>query len=232
MQRIGILGGMSASSTQGYYAELCRLTQHCLGGLHSPQLLIRSVDFADIEKLQMQGDWEAAGALLNQEARDLERGGAELLILATNTMHKLADQMLTGVRIPFLHIGDATAAALQAAGAKRPALMATAFTMEESFYTDRLKSAGLAPILPTADDRAYIHRIIYDELCQDIISEDSRKNFIAITERLKCAGADAVILGCTEIGLLLNAHNAKLPVFDTTLIHCRAALEAALSPPL
>ena len=229
MKTIGILGGMSAASTQTYYKELCRLTQARLGGLHSPELLIRSLDFAVIERQQMAGDWEAAGALLNREAKALQAGGADLLILATNTMHKLTDQMLDGVSIDFLHIAEATADAITARGLKAPGLMATAFTMEQSFYTDELVKAGLTPVIPNAPDRRLTHDIIYDELCKGITKPESQAAYIAIADRLAASGADSLILGCTEVGLLLNADNVALPVFDTTLVHCEAALARALA---
>ena len=229
MKTIGILGGMSAASTQLYYRELCRLTRERLGGLHSPELLIRSLDFAPIAALQAAGDWAAAGRRLNAEAWALERGGAGFLVLATNTMHKLADEMMAGVSIPLLHIADATAAAIRAAGLRRPGLMATAFTMEQGFYTDRLRAAGVMPVLPDAADRAETHRIIYQELCRDIIRDDSRSVYVGIAERLVQAGADSLILGCTEVGMLLTAGNVSVPVFDTTLIHCAAAVDLALA---
>ena len=228
MKTIGILGGMSAASTQIYYRELCRLARERLGGLHSPELLIRSLDFAVIERLQMQGDWDAAGTILNQEAKALEHGGAELLILATNTMHKLADAMMEGVDIPFVHIADATAAAIVGQGFQRPGLMATAFTMEQSFYTARLWAAGLTPVIPDATDRVETHRIIYDELCRDIVTPDSERSYVGIAGRLADAGADCLILGCTEIGMLLNEGNVPVPVFDTVLEHCKAALSLAM----
>ena len=228
MKTIGILGGMSAESTLLYYRELCTLTRDQLGGLHSPELLIRSLDFAKIETLQMAGEWDAAGAVLNAEAKALEQGGADLLILATNTMHKLADQMMKGVSIPLLHIADATAAAIKAAGHSAPGLMATAFTMEQDFYTGRLVAAGLNPVIPNDADRKQTHDIIYDQLCQGIVTKESEADYIAISERLADTGADCLILGCTEVGMLLNTENVALPVFDTTLIHCKAALAQAL----
>lgn len=150
-------------------------------------------------------------------------------MLATNTMHKLADEMMAGVSIPLLHIADATAAAIRAAGLRRPGLMATAFTMEQGFYTDRLRAAGVMPVLPDAADRAETHRIIYQELCRDIIRDDSRSVYVGIAERLVQAGADSLILGCTEVGMLLTAGNVPVPVFDTTLIHCAAAIDLALA---
>lgn len=227
MKTIGILGGMSAASTQTYYRELCRLTQAQMGGLHSPELLIRSLDFARIEALQMNGDWQAAGAILNKEAQALETGGADLLVLATNTMHKLADQMMAGVSIPLVHIADATAQAITRAGLHSPGLMATAFTMEQAFYVERLKTAGLKPLTPNQSDRAETHRIIYEELCKDIVTSSSESAYVGIAERLIEAGADSLILGCTEVGMLLNQDNVSVPVFDTTLIHCARALELA-----
>jgi aspartate racemase len=229
LKTIGMLGGMSAASTQIYYRELCRLTSERLGGLHSPELLIRSLDFAGIEALQAAGDWTKAGDILNHEAKALERGGAQFLILATNTMHKLAEEMMDGVSIPLLHIADATAAAVHAKGLRRPGLIATAFTMEQSFYLDRLMAAGLDPIVPDTDDRADAHRIIYEELCRDVTTRESERRFMAIANRLVGHGADGMILGCTEVGMLLNQGNVSVPVFDTTLIHCEAALDFALS---
>ncbi|MDR3435143.1 aspartate/glutamate racemase family protein [Telmatospirillum sp.] len=228
MKTIGILGGMSAASTQIYYRELCNMTRSRLGGLHSPELLIRSLDFAKIEALQMKGDWNAAGAVLNDEAKALERGGAQVIVLATNTMHKLVDQMMAGVKIPFIHIADATAQAIRAQGLKSPGLMATAFTMEQSFYTERLMAAGLNPVLPNETDRAETHRIIYEELCKDVTTDQSTAAYVAIAKRLAESGADCLILGCTEVGMLLNQRNVPVPVFDTTLIHCAAALDYAL----
>lgn len=228
MKTIGILGGMSAASTVIYYRQLCDLTRARLGGLHSPQLLLRSLDFAPVAAAQAAGDWAALGQMLNTEARRLEEGGADLLLLATNTMHKVADTMMAGVSIPLVHIADATATAIRQAGLTRPGLMATAFTMEQSFYTDRLRAAGLDPLVPSAEDRATTHRIIYDELCRDQVLPASRSAYEGIAARLAADGADCLILGCTEVGMLLSAANSPLPVFDTVAIHCAAALEAAL----
>ena len=229
MKTIGILGGMSAASTQVYYATLCRLTREQLGGLHSPDLLIRSLDFAAIEALQTQGNWDAAGALLNREARALQAGGAQLLLLATNTMHMLTDTMMEGLSIPLLHIVDATANRLRAQGCRKPALMATRFTMDASFYRQRLEQFGLQPVIPDAQARDVIHGIIYSELCRNLINPASRDSYLDICKDLQRAGADALILGCTEIGLLLNDGNVDMPVFDTTQIHCEEALRLALA---
>lgn len=228
MQTIGILGGMSAASTQIYYRKMCELVRQRLGGLHSPELLIRSLDFATIEQLQASGQWDEAGAILNAEAKALERGGADFIVLATNTMHKLAGQMMDGVSIPLLHIADATAERIRQAGLRAPGLMATAFTMEQPFYLDRLRAASLQPVVPEAADRAEVHRIIYEELCKDIATSASRAVYEGIAQRLAQNGADCVILGCTEVGMLLNQENVSFPVFDTTLIHCEAAVERAL----
>lgn len=228
MKTIGILGGMSAASTQIYYRKMCEITRQRLGGLHSPELLIRSLDFAKIEKLQANGQWDRAGCILNAEARALERGGSDFIVLATNTMHKLAEQMMSGVGIPLLHIADATADRIRKAGLKTPGLMATAFTMEQTFYIDRLKAAALQPIIPGDADRADVHRIIYDELCKDITTTGSRSIYENIAQRLIEKGVDCVILGCTEVGMLLNDSNVSVPVFDTTLIHCESAIDAAL----
>ncbi len=228
MKTLGILGGMSAASTELYYRELVRLTRARLGGLHSPNLLIRSLDFAPIAELQAKGDWAGQAQILQAGAQALVAGGAEILILATNTMHKVADEMRAGIDLPFLHIADATAEAIISAGLKRPGLMATAFTMEQDFYLGRLRAHGLDPLVPGEADRAETHRIIYDELCKGITAEPSRKAYEGIANRLAEAGADCLILGCTEVGMLLNEGNTPVPVFDTTLIHCAAALNAAL----
>ncbi|MGO4853185.1 aspartate/glutamate racemase family protein [Phaeovulum sp. W22_SRMD_FR3] len=229
MKVIGILGGMSAASTALYYAEINRLVAERRGGLHSAEILLRSVDFAPIAALQAAGDWAAAGAILARHAAALQAGGAEMILLATNTMHKLAPEIAAASDLPFLHIGDATAAAIRAAGLQRPGLMATAFTMEQRFYTDRLRAAGLAPVLPGVGDRAEVHRIIYEELCRNQIRPESRRAYEAVAERLAAAGADCLILGCTEVGMLLNAQNVPVPVFDTLALHCRAAVDLALA---
>lgn len=228
MKTIGILGGMSAASTQLYYRRLCDATRAKLGGLHSPQLLIRSVDFAEVEALQLAGEWARAGELLQREAQALVRGGAQLLLLATNTMHKVAPQITDGLQVPFLHIGDATAREICEAGFARPGLLGTAYTMEQNFYTGRLRAHGLQPLVPEAAGRAEIHRIIFDELCKDVVTPQSRAAAVRLAEGLAARGADCLILGCTEVGMLLAADNAPLPVFDTALIHCDRSLQMAL----
>lgn len=229
MKTIGLIGGMSAASTLIYYRTLCDLTRERLGGLHSPDLLIRSVDFAPIAALQAQGAWNVMGEILHGYARQLAQGGAGVIVLATNTMHKLAEPMMAGIDIPLVHIADATAQAVLAAGHRRPGLMATAFTMEQDFYTARLRAHGLDPIIPGANDRATTHRLIYEELCRDIVTAPSRTAFESIAARLAAAGADSLILGCTEVGMLLHQGNVTVPVFDTVAIHCAAALDEALA---
>lgn len=229
MRVIGILGGMSSSSTSLYYQRLNQQARKKLGGLHSAECLIRSVDFAVIEQLQARGEWDEAGKALAKAAQGLEAGGAELLILATNTMHKVADHITNATSLRFLHIADATADAILEAGLRRPGLMATAYTMEQEFYVGRLRAKGLEPLIPCPVDRAETHRIIYEELCKDIVSASSRQAYEGIAMRLVDSGADCLILGCTEVGMLLNAGNVSVPVFDTTLIHCDAALEVSLA---
>ena len=228
VKKIGILGGMSAASTQIYYQTLCSLTQSELGGLHSPNLLIRSVNFAPLAQHMNDGNWAAIGDILHVEAKLLAAGGAELIVLATNTMHKLKDQIMHGIDLPFLHIAEATANAVLAGGAKRPAFFATKFTMQEAFYLDVLRENGLDPIVPNSTEQDVINDIIFNELCKNIATAESEAVYLDILKRLKAQGADSVILGCTEVCLLLNAQNTGVPVYDTTQIHCQAALRAAL----
>lgn len=225
---IGLIGGMSWESTAEYYRLANELVRERLGGLHSARLLVASVDFADVERLQAAGDWEAAGALLAGVALSLERAGAEVLLLCTNTMHKVAPQIEAATSVPFLHLADATAAAVRAAGIRRVGLLGTAFTMEQDFYRERLASHGLQVQVPEAADRALIHRVIYDELCCGVVRGESRASFRAIIDRLAAAGADGVILGCTEIELLIRPADSPLPTFPTTRIHVEAAIDAAL----
>lgn len=228
MRAIGVIGGMSCESTALYYAALNRMARERFGGLHSAELIVWSVDFAPIARWQAAGEWEQAGAQLAQIARRLEAAGAGLIVLATNTMHKVAGHIEHAVAVPFVHIADATAEAVRAAGYRRPAVMATRFTMEDDFYVGRLHDRhGLDPLVPAADDRARIHRIIYEELCTGVVRAPSRAAFEAVAKRLAEAGADCLILGCTEVGMLLGADNAPLPVFDTTLIHAERAFAAA-----
>lgn len=229
MKTIGVLGGMSAESTAIYYRELNRLVRERLGGLHSAELVIRSVDFAPIAEMQARDDWDGTGALLAGHARRLEAAGADLIVLATNTMHLNADAIRGAIGIPFLHIGDATAAALKARGVARPLLLATRFTMEKDFYKDRLRAAGLDPLVPDQTDRDRLQAIIYDELCQGLVRPDSVAAGMEMVARGRAAGADGVIFGCTEVGLLLDPKDIDVPVVDTAIVHCEAAVDLALS---
>jgi aspartate racemase len=230
MKTIGIIGGMSAESTAHYYAHINAGVRERLGGLHSAEVVLWSVDFADIAEMQTRGDWAAAGRKLANVAKKLQAAGADVIILATNTMHKVADDIAAATTVPLLHIADATAQEIRSQGLKRPAMMATAYTMEQDFYVGRLRDKfGLDVIVPEEDDRRETHRIIYDELCKGIVTENSQQTYEAIAERLKRRGADCLILGCTEVAMLLNASNVSMPVFDTALIHANAAVNFALS---
>ena len=222
-----MLGGMSWESSAQYYRLANELTRQRSGGLHSARCLLHSVDFAEIEHLQAEGRWDDAGELLAQAAQGLEAGGAELLLICTNTMHKVADQVQAAVSIPLVHLGDATAEAVHAAGVLTVGLLATAYTMEQGFYRDRLESHGLEVLVPHASDRAEVHRIIYEELCVGVVREQSRRTYVEVIERLVTAGAEGVILGCTEIELLIGPADARVPVFATTRIHVEAALALA-----
>jgi aspartate racemase len=230
MKTIGIIGGMSAESTAHYYAHINAGVRGRLGGLHQAEIILWSVDFASIAEMQAEGDWTGMARQLAGIAKKLEAAGADLIILATNTMHKVAAAIEGAIHVPFIHIADATARKIREAGLKHPALMATAYTMEQDFYVGRLRTKfGLDPVIPDASDRRDIHRIIYDELCKGVIAESSRKSYEAIANRLKGQGADSLILGCTEVAMLLNAENVPMPVFDTAKIHAEAAVDFALS---
>lgn len=230
MRTIGIIGGMSWESTAEYYRLLNVGVRERLGAPHSAEILLRSVDFATVERLQHEGDWDALGHLLAEAARALAAGGAELLLLATNTMHKRADAIAAATDVPLLHIADSTGAAVRAGGHRRVGLLGTAFTMEQPFYRARLAERhGLEVLVPDAADRADVHRIIYDELVAGIVRAESRALYRAVIARLVAEGAEAVILGCTEIMLLVRAEDSAVPLFDTTALHVTAALDAALS---
>jgi aspartate racemase len=226
---IGMLGGMSWESSAQYYRLANELVRERLGGLHSARCLLYSVDFAEIENLQATGRWDEAGAVLADAAGRLEAAGADLLVLCTNTMHKVADEIAGAVGIPLVHIADATAAAVRAAGLDTVGLLGTAFTMEQEFYPGRLASHGLTVLVPEADDRAVVHAVIYDELCRGIVTESSRAAYSAVIGRLAAAGAQGVILGCTEIELLVGPKDSVVPVFPTTRLHVDAAVTRALA---
>ncbi|UZF94424.1 aspartate/glutamate racemase family protein [Bosea sp. NBC_00550] len=226
MNTIGLIGGMSWESTAVYYRLLNEVVRARSGGLHSADVLLHSVDFAGIAEMQAQGDWAAAGAALAESGRRLERAGASCLVLCTNTMHKVADQITAATKLPFLHLADVTARAILASGARRPLLLATRFTMEQSFYRDRLKAFGVEALVPQPQERDEVHRVIYEELCRGRVEPDSRERYRAIVERAaREEGADGVILGCTEIGLLVSQADFAMPVFDTTALHVAAALD-------
>lgn len=229
MKTIGLIGGLSWESTASYYALLNQGVRARLGGLHSAKLLLWSFDFADIAALQARGDWARATSEMEAAGAALARGGAELLLICANTMHKMAEAVAAASGLPLVHIADATAAAIVKRGLHRPLLLATAYTMEADFYTERLRRAGLDPLLPEPAERAEVHRVIYDELCRGVISPASRAIYLEIIAHARARGADSVIFGCTEIGLLLDPETAGLPAFDTTAIHADAALDLALA---
>ncbi|MER8655885.1 aspartate/glutamate racemase family protein [Mesorhizobium sp. M0847] len=226
MKTLGLIGGMSWESTAIYYRLLNEIVRERLGGLHSAKLLLHSFDFAEIAERQHHGDWDGAGVLLSDAARKLEAGGAEGLLICTNTMHKLADRVQAAVSIPLIHIADATAVAVKGAGVKRPALLATRFTMEQDFYKGRLtEKYGLQPVVPNQAGRDMVHQVIYDELCQGIVSAASKAAYIDEVARLRRdEKIDGVIMGCTEITMLIGERDFDIPVFDTTRIHAEAAV--------
>lgn len=229
MKTIGLIGGMSWESTVPYYSHINEAVKARLGGLHSARLVLYSVDFHDVERLQHAGDWDAAGAVLANAARSLQAAGADFLVLCTNTMHKVAAAIEDAVGIPLLHIADPTAAAIQRAGHLRVGLLGTRFTMEEAFYRDRLRDLhGLHVVLPDAADREIVHRIIYEELCLGIVRTESRAAYLDIMGKLAAQGAEAIILGCTEISLLVRQSDCETPLFDTTALHASAAADEAL----
>ncbi len=229
MKIIGLIGGMSWESTVPYYSQINEAVKQRLGGLHSAKIVLYSVDFHDVEKLQHAGDWDAAGAIMADAARSLQAAGAEFLVLCTNTMHKVASSIESAVAIPLLHIADPTAARIQQAGHSTVGLIGTRFTMEQAFYRDRLvERHGLQVIVPPPEDRETIHRIIYEELCLGVVKDESRSVYRRVMAGLAAQGAQAIILGCTEISLLVSQRDCEVPLFDTTAIHAHAAAEEAL----
>ena len=227
MRRIGLIGGMSWESSAEYYRLLNVLTRERRGGLASAECLLHSVDFSEIEAMQVAGRWEEAGERLAEAARSLAAGGAELLLLCTNTMHKVADAVEAATTVPLLHLGDATADAVRRAGLTTVGLLGTAFTMEQEFYRGRLASHGLEVLVPGDEDRALVHRVIYDELCVGEVRPGSKAAYLAVIDRLVAAGAQGVVLGCTEIELLVGPDDVDVPVFPTTRLHVEAALRWA-----
>ena len=230
MKTIGMIGGMSWESSIEYYRIINETAKEKLGGLHSAKSLMVTVDFAEIEKLQHEDRWDEAGQILARCAQDLERGGADFIVLCTNTMHKLADQMTSNVSIPLLHIADATAEKIVSAGIKRIGLLGTRFTMEHDFYKGRLiHNYGLDVLIPEKTDRDIIHRVIYEELVLGKIVDASRREYQRIMNDLLAKGAEGIILGCTEIELLITEGDSSIPLFPTTKIHAIAAVEKALA---
>lgn len=226
---IGIIGGMSWESTLLYYQAINQGTKQALGGLHSAKIILNSLDFAAIESLQHKGDWNGAGLIMNQAAKSIERAGADFILIATNTMHKVADLTMQDVDLPLLHIVDPTAEALSNAGHKKVALLGTGFTMSDDFYKGRMQNQyGFDVLVPDEQDQAVVHKVIYEELCLGIIQTESRQAYIAVINKLKQRGAEAVILGCTEITLLINQTHTDVPLFDTTALHAKAAVKRAL----
>jgi aspartate racemase len=229
MKTIGLLGGMSWESTVDYYRMINEGVKQELGGLHSAQIILHSVDFEPIEKLQHQGDWDGTAKILAQAAQSVERAGADFLLICTNTMHKVAPQVQAAVDIPLLHIADATAKELQAAGVQRVGLLGTAFTMEQDFYKGRLQEVfGLEVLVPDEAGRALVHEVIYQELCLGQVRDASRVEYLRIIDQLAEQGAEAVILGCTEIGMLVKQGDTVVRLFDTTAIHAQRAVGLAL----
>ena len=228
MKTIGLIGGMSWESTAHYYGVINQEAAARLGGLHSAPLIVHSVDFAPIAEMQAAGDWGSAGHQLAEIARGLEAAGAEVIGLATNTMHIVADQIIDAISVPFVHIADPTSDALLGDKFETVGLLGTRFTMEMSFYRDRLAQRGLASLIPEVD-RTNLNGIIYEELCRGIIREESRRIYVSAIEKLAARGAEAVILGCTEITMLIDDSVSPLPVYDTTDLHARALVTAALA---
>jgi len=229
MKTIGLIGGMSWESSALYYRLINTGVRERLGALHSARILMYSVDFAPIEALQHAGDWQGAAEILGDAARRLQAGGADFFLIGTNTMHRVADEVRAAVDIPLLHIADATARVLQQKGVRRVGLLGTAFTMELDFYRGKISDEfGIEVVVPELHDRQLVHDIIFQELCQGKIDDDSREVYLAIIDRLRAADIDGVILGCTEIGLLISQADTDMPLYDTTAIHARAAVELAL----
>lgn len=229
MKTIGVIGGMSWESSAEYYKLLNRYAKARLGGHHNARSLLLTVDFAVVEAAQRAGDWNALGDQMANAARQLEQGGADIVLLATNTMHRVADAIERTISVPFLHIADPTGEALRAAGVERVALLGTRYTMEQTFYAGRLRERfGLDTLTPDDEGRANVHRIIYDELCHGVIESQSRAMYQKVIEELAARGAQAVILGCTEITLLIKQEDSVLPVFDTTALHAQKAVDWAI----
>ncbi|QPQ36132.1 aspartate/glutamate racemase family protein [Lysinibacillus sp. JNUCC-52] len=228
MKTIGLIGGMSWESSAMYYRLLNEKVQQQLGGLHSAKCILYSVDFQEIEHYQANGQWQKAGEILREAARSLEKAGADFIVICTNTMHKVIDIIETNITIPILHIADATAVQIQQASIQTIALLGTKYTMEQEFYKTRIEQAGINVIVPNEEERTVINRIIYEELCLGKIEPTSKETYLQVIANLVKSGAQGIILGCTEIGLLIQQEDVLVPVFDTTIIHALAAVEKAL----
>jgi aspartate racemase len=228
MKTIGLLAGMSWESTELYYRRINEGTKRALGGLHSAPIAMVSVDFQEIEGYQRQGDWAAAADVLAGKARQIQAAGADFLLICTNTMHKVVEELESAVNIPILHLADATAARIKVAGLKSVGLLGTRFTMEQDFYKGRLERQGLKVLVPNAEDREIVHRVIYEELCLGKVLPESRIEYLRIMEQLNAAGAEGIIEGCTEIVMLVQQIHTAIPLFDTTAIHAEEAVAKAL----
>ena len=230
MKTIGLLGGMSWESTASYYKALNEGVKSRLGGLNSAKVVLFSVNFDEIEKLQHQGKWDETAVLLSDATESVEKAGADFLMICTNTMHKVVPEIESRISIPVLHIADATASVLQPDGIEKVGLLGTRFTMEQDFYKGRLTDKfGMDVVVPNSEDQESVHTIIYDELCKGVIKESSKQQYLAIIDKLYAEGAQAVILGCTEIALLVSQQDTQVPLYDTTEIHAKQGVEYALS---
>lgn len=228
IKTIGLIGGMSWESTLEYYRIINESVKERLGGLHSAKIVMYSVEFAEVERLQHLEQWNELTDLMIDAAQRVEKGGADFVLICTNTMHLVADEVENNIDIPLLHIADATAGAITKRGISRAGLLGTKFTMEKDFYKVKLASHGVAVIIPSQDQREIIHHVIYDELCQGIVKESSKDTYRGIIEDMVIAGAEGIILGCTEIGVLIKGEDVSVPVFDTTVIHAKRAVDYAL----
>lgn len=229
MKTIGLIGGMSWESTVTYYKIINQVVKAKLGGFHSAKVLLYSVDFAEIEHYQTNNQWDEGAKALTEAAQNLEKAGADLMLICTNTMHKVAPQVQQGIGIPLIHIAEATASQLKKQGIKRVALLGTKYTMTEAFYKDIIIGAGIEVLIPKEQDIELINNVIFNELCLGVVSDTSKTEFLRVIEALAGQGAEGVILGCTEIGLLVSQKDTALPVFDTTVIHATEAARAALA---
>ncbi|WP_141430525.1 aspartate/glutamate racemase family protein [Bacillus sp. 03113] len=228
MKTIGLIGGLSWESTADYYKYLNTFVKEKLGGLHSAKCLLHSFDFEEIVTLQKNAEWDKATNCMTDAAQKLENGGADVILICTNTMHKMAEEVEASVQIPLIHIADATAKKIKQQGLKTVGLLGTKFTMEQNFYKERLNAHGIEVVIPNEDDRQTIHNVIFDELCKGMIKESSKAAYLQIMSKLQEKGAEGIILGCTEIPLLIKQADSDIPLFDTTCIHAEAAVEFAL----